>query len=165
MNEQQARYQLIDNFQTVSCREGVHLRADPSIISDQYNKNLSEMIVRYGHEASTHAYVMMSLEDLQGRKSLQTVRGIAQQIVHQACRLKEQQPAGSRHAEGFKGLESRVALLWRHLMLHDNGTPQRHRQMEYQNIESYSPSEILKSQLPYVRDHVYAPFPPKAAYL
>lgn len=156
--EQQERYRVIKVFQTVSASEGAHLRSDPCDTSDQYNQNLSDMITRYGHEVSTHAYVMMSLDDLIDRKSLQTIRGLAQQIVYQACRLKEDHPAGSRQAQGYGELETRVAVLWRHLMLRDNGTLPLQRQIEYKNIAENSPSDVLKAQLPFVKDHVYPPF-------
>lgn len=162
--EQQARYQLIENFQTVSSTEGASLRADPNAASDQYVQKLSEMVAACGHDETTHGYIMTSLDDLEDRKSLQAIRGLAQMVAHQACALKKAYPENSVQAQGYAKLETRAANVWRISMLRDAGTLPIHRQMEYRNIDLNSPSQVLKDQLPQVRDHVHPRFPQALTY-
>ncbi len=153
-NDAQERYKLIENFQTVSSREGFD-RPDDMLTSELYNQSLDELVTRYGHDEQTHGYIMLSLDELQDRKPFQAVRGVALHLAHQACTLKMQAPAGSAQARGYEKLESRAAVVWRHLMQQDCDTPYRVRLQEYNTILHHSPSQALKAQLRFVQNKVH----------
>ncbi len=153
-DEQQERYRLIEFFQTVSSREGFGRQHD-SDTSAQYDETLDDLVSRYGHEEQLHGYIMLSLDQLQDRKPLQTVRGVALHIANRSCELKMQAPVGSAQAQGYEKLESRVALLWRHLMQQDQQTPRAERQGEYRSILLGSSSQALKAQLRFVKEQIH----------
>lgn len=141
---------LLERFQSVSGNEGTIRYQDFETVSVEYQKALSDLFARFGHDELTQNYIMLGLDELQDRKPLQTIRRVTLGLVHQAHVLQRESLTDSPRAQGFERMEKRLALLWRHQLAQDEATSREVKLQEINGVRHHSASKVLKEQLPYL---------------